>query len=763
MARLSNRLWVGFFWAAALVVLVAPASQLSFNNDDWLPASHPQEIYLDYLAEQFAPGDGLVIALDVPQGFFRKDVMARIERLEAALDAGLGKDLISRRSPLSAMRLDDNRGVIEVESFSDALARGAFKDLKAYERAFAQSPYAGRLLSDDHRLAALDLRLDTREQAARRAGVIEIVRAVLAQEGWQGRYHLIAQAALKDAINSQTRADLPLLLAGAAMMLAVFLWLALGRWMSAAFVFLTAAAAVLGSLSIIVLLGHDMTAVALVLPVLAGVIAVAHGLHILAHHRDLSRKFSDGEPNDFALAQKTIRRVWWPCFLANLTTAIGLGSFAVSELFPLRNFGWDSLITMVMLYLLVLAAFWSLFCFFGPQIGLSSQSLASNFLSRLLARFLAFCHRATSAYPAGICLAVLLLTSFLGAGLVRFHTETNFLEVFFKPASQIRQDFALADQKLGGAGAVDVIIRHEAPDHFKTLQAFDHARQLAARLASHGQVNHAEAMDIPVGQAHQAFTGKKALPDTDNKLAQELLFLELSRSESKDDILSPYANFDYTATRIHLRTPDLGSGAIARLIVDVETIIGIKAVEAAQSAEVFLTGFNIFVHALGEEILSTQIASLALSGILVFVIFLLQFGWRIGVLGFLSNLVPVVAVLGVISWSGTPFDFTTILVASITLGLAVDDSIHFLHSWRRARREGMSALAARRTALDLTGWAIILTSLLFCAGAAVFLLSELVLLIKFAIFMMIGLALDLFSSVLFLPALLAFAARDDID
>ncbi len=734
---------IAFLWAVVLAILIAPATQLSFNNDDWLPETHPQEVHLDYLSEQFAPGDDLVIAVDVPRGFFNSDEMARIERLEAALEEGLGQDLISMRSPLSATRLSDHGGVIEVESFSEAFARGAFKDFRAFARAFAQSSYRGRLLSDDHQVAALDLRLDTREQAERRRRALERVRAVLVREGWQGQYHLIARAALKDAINIQTRADMMPLLAGAALMLAVFLWLTLGQFFTAAFVFLTATIAVVGSLSMIVLAGHHMTAVALTLPVLVGVIAVAHGLHILAHYRKLG------------VARDVIGRVWRPCFFANLTTAIGLGSFAVSGLIPLRNFGWDSLVIMTMLYLVVLAAFWSLFRFFENRVVLSAQSRFQGFLDR----FLVFCHDITTAHPGRVCLATLLLTSFFGAGLMKFHTETNFLSVFFLPDSAIRRDFALADRQLGGSGALDVIIRHREADHFKRLDAFDRARALSERLARHRQINHAEAMDIPVGQAHEAFTGKKALPDSDEKLAQELFFLELSRSEAKDDILSPYANFDYTATRIHLRTPDLGSGAIERLIGEATAVIR----SSDHAGEVILTGFNVFVHALGAEILRTQLSSFALAGVSVFVIFLVQFGWRIGVLGFLSNLAPVVGVLGLISWSGTPFDFTTILVASITLGLAVDDSIHFLHSWRRARGAGLSGEAARGSALHLTGWAIILTSLLFCAGSAVFLLSELALLIKFAIFMMIGLGLDLFSSVLFLPALLAFGVRDDID
>ena len=311
----------------------------------------------------------------------------------------------------------------------------------------------------------------------------------------------------------------------------------------------------------------------------------------------------------------------------------------------------------------------------------------------------------------------------------------------------------MADRHLGGSGALDVIIRHDAVDHFKRLDAFSRAHRLSLTLAAHQKVNYAEAMDIPIEQVHRAFTGRRALPDRSDQLAQELLFLELSRSETKDDILSPYVNFDYTATRIHLRTPNLGSGEITRLMADLT-----RLTDSDHSDEVLLTGFNAFLQALGDEILLTQTTSLALACFFVFVIFIFQFGWRIGMLGFLSNIAALASILGIIAWSGAGFNFTTVLVASITLGLAVDDSIHFLHNWRHRRLRGADAQAAREGALQLTGWAMIITSILFCAGAAVFLLSELALLVQFAIFMMVGLALSLWTSILLLPALLALSA-----
>lgn len=744
MRFIENKFYIAFFWVTFLTILLVPANWIVVNNDNWLPPDHPQEINLNYLSDEFSPGDDLVVALKMPQGFFNISAIKKFSQIEQALKQYLGQDLISNRSPLSATSITNNKNIIEVESFSNAFLRGAYKSLSDYKKAFDASPYSGRLLSLDNKIAAIHLRLDTRNLGEKRAKVIDKVRAVLAYEGYKAGkdYHFIAKAALKNEMNQQTQKALLPLLGTAILILLAFLWLSLGRLKVSVIIVIVAGLCVQGAVSAMVLFGHPMSVVTIILPVLAAVIAVAHSLHIIFYQRNSS----DNE------GQKIISYMWKPCLIANFTTAIGAGSFIFSGLVPLENFGWDSILTLVLLYITVMASFWFLLDWKVMQKP-TKISLAQKQLNKILN----VCHDLSGKYKKQISFTGIVLMLLFAAGLVRFHTETNFLAVFFKPESQIRKDFTIADKHLGGSGVVGVIIKQDSVDKFKELESFDITQDFVKRLLAHPKVNYAEAIDIPIGLAHHAFTGKKQFPNSDSQLAQELLFLELSRNEAKDDILSPYVNFDYSATHIHLRTPDLSSTEINKMLKEIEA----TKQNATQIGEVILTGFNVFMAALGKEVLETQISSLALTMGIIFCIFVFIFGWRIGMLGFLSNIVPITILLGTIAWIGTSFDVVMVLVASITLGLMVDDSIHFLHRWREARLAGANNTQARSNAFAITGTPIILTSLLFCAGFAVFLLSDLALLVKFGIWVMVGLAVDMISSVLFLPALLAFFARKD--
>ena len=769
---------------ALLCLIIIPAFSLTTNNDQWLSDNHPQEIYLDYLNSQFTSGDDLVIAIALEDSFFNHRHFQPLSRLESALKNHLGEDLISIRSPLSATRIADNRGVIEIEDFIGALRRGAYRNLEDYQKDFDQSPYGGRLLSFDHKIVAFDLRLDTRERADKRHIVMDKIDAVLDYEGFNG--HFIGEAALKDEMNRQTSSELSRLLILSALVFFAFLFFALGRFWVACFLLLVASLAVMTALSMVSLLGHHMTIIALILPILSAIIVIAHSLHILMRNQIIGQKMAFAEPS--SKADETMKHIWRPCFYANLTSAIGFGSFIFSDLIPIQDFSIDAFFTLIMLYILTLLSFWSLFRLGfnfqnqkpqnnqnpenhdtqnnqaqNPQNPDTQNPSTQNHKNNIrkpdlwLHHALTWLHFSSEKYRFWLPPSVLGFALLCGSGLYFFHTETNFLSVFFKDKSQIRQDFNLADNQLGGSGVVDIIIRQKQSDFFKRKSAFDLTHKLAQDLARHPTINYAEAMDIPIGLVHHAFGAKKQFPQNENQLSQELLFLELSRSEAKDDILSPYVNFDYSATHIHLRTPDLKSNDIQNLIFDINAIMA----PAHSLGEVIFTGFNVFVDVLGVELVEVLLESLALTSLLILVIFIFIFGFKIGVIGWSANLLPIIIMLGAISWLGFPFDVATILVASITLGLAVDDSIHFLHAWAQARKEGATSYEARRQALQITGRAIILTSLLFCLGFIALLFSQLVLLIKFASFAILGLILAMFSALLFLPSLLAFFMGDD--
>ena len=185
-----------------------------------------------------------------------------------------------------------------------------------------------------------------------------------------------------------------------------------------------------------------------------------------------------------------------------------------------------------------------------------------------------------------------------------------------------------------------------------------------------------------------------------------------------------------------------------------------SAAHAFPDLEVQMTGTGHYVHRLNAYVIDTQVQSFLLTLGVLAAVFIALFGMRLGLAGFVSNLFPVLVATGSLCLLSVPFDFATVLVAGVTLGLSVDDSIHFLHHFKRERQAaGMEAGMA--ASMGLVARPIVLTSLLFCAGIAVFLASSLVVLVKFALFTIAGLLAAMASALLLLPWLVGYTARHD--
>ena len=494
-----------------------PALQLRFNNDQWLDPDHPQERALDYLAEEFAPGEQAIVALVEEVSFFTPARMTHMERLEAALEQALGEDLVKSRSALSALTIVDTQDTLETESFQDLKQRGLFRDTAALQEAFARSPYAGLLLSQDEQVAALELQLDTRGDAPRRSAVMHTIRHTIQNtlRGTDMGIHLLGGAVLKEALNRKAQEELPRLLAAGGILLGILAFAVLRA--GASLVLGGALMSLVLSLAVVVLLGHDMTVVALCLPVLVTVIAVADGLHIL-----MRRDYLKGASPGAVMAQ-----MWRPCLMTTLTSAIGFGSFFVSDLLPLKHFGVDALVGISLVYPLILGFFWLSFSSCPPTVGLYRERLAGG-----VTGFLRGVHTLAMGHTRGVLLVSAVSVSAAAAGLMHMTTESSFLSVFFKKDSQIVTAFHLADQKLGGSGEIDVVLKGE-PYQFNTAAALFEVLALEETFEAHLLINHARSYEAPLSQVHRALSeGSERLPDTDEEVAQELLFLELSRDDT---------------------------------------------------------------------------------------------------------------------------------------------------------------------------------------------------------------------------------------
>lgn len=727
-----------FLWLATVFAIAVPSLRPQFDSDLWLSRDHPLEKSIDYLDSEFEHGEDLFLMAHTGKEFFSDpSLFSSVEDLEERLSLIPG--VISTRSPVSAKTVIQSKGQLRISGFKQSLEDGFIKNSEEYRRLFTDSPYNGKLLSLDGKTFAIRMKVDTRRQAQKRDTLVEAVRSEIKNSPFPSA-QLAGDAALQAQINSSVKNELFPLLAACAAVVCVFLFLFLRNRFQVAVLMTCLTVAVAQCIATVNLLGHAFTPVSLCLPLLVCVIVIADGLHIFA----IWDKESTGENPDPLRA--TISATWFPCLLTSLTSAVGFGAFFVSKLVPVSNFGIDSTFAIVLCYPVLISTVWGSLFLFPRRLTRPNRAKAERITPQVLNLYSSFSRR-----PGKTVIIFSFLCVILASSLLYLRTETNFLNVLFTKSSPIARAFNLADRELGGSGSVEVLIGQTDEGFFGKIENFNRVKNLAGVFNSHTLVKDSASYLLPVEITHRPLSkGGGRLPTRSEELAQEILFLELSRGETEKDILSPYLNFNSSAARVQVQTANLTSSKLATLIAFIKK----NSADIFPSAQTVVTGSGAYTLSLSRYVLSTQARSFALTFAVIGVIFVFIFGARLGTAGFISNMFPVLFSTGLLSLLKVPFDFATILIAGVTLGLSVDDSIHFLHHYKRARRSGNGQTDDFiRASLSIVAKPVVITSLLFCLAIAVLCSSSLVVMVKFSVFTVAGLIAAMVSALVFLPSL----------
>ncbi len=757
--------------------LLPGASRLRFDNYHWLPPGNPIREAKSYLDREFQRGEELVVLIRPSRDYFSAAVLDEIDRVQRAL-TGLD-EVSSVDSPLHVqLTIADRDGSLSITPYRRALERGLLADIPAYRDHLRASDYWGQLIAEDASAIALVVKLDIDFDAWNfpvRARVLDEAARLLEETQFLRDYQFAGETELIQRLDLASSANLRLLLPLVALLAFLILLLAYRSLLKSLIVAAAAAGTLLVSLNVIVCFDHPINVVSLSLPVLIIVIAIADSIHVIARWQQIGRQQQGSER-----ILEALRQTWLPCLITSLTTAVGFGVFHFSELIPLSHFGWDAFFSILLAYPVILGSTLASLYAFGPSLQRRSerQEQRQGRGSGRMAAFTAALQRRPLAIAAA-CLGVSLIFVY---GFRHLHTETNFLDVFFKKSSPTYKAFEFMDARLGGSGGVDLILQRAdgGPEAFKNIDEFRRVEALAAEFAELPQVNFANSYLLPVALVYREFDdsgdrdphcwpnssrcwhrepdGDK-YPQRQDALSQVLLFIEFSRSDQQSDVLAPYVDFTYENSRMRLQTDNLSSSQTERLVR--EEIL--PRLEKHSLATYLLTGASYYFQALSDYVLETQVQSFLLCFACVWLFFTLAFGLRLGLVGMATTLLPLGIALGAIPLAGFPFDFASVLIASTSTGLSVDNSIHYLHQYRRRRLQGQTRAEALCRSSEALQGPILLTSALLVTGFAVFLASDLVVMIRFGAFSALAISAALVSTFVFLPCALACTGRHQGD
>jgi uncharacterized protein len=565
------------------------------------------------------------------------------------------------------------------------------------------------LAGPDGRTLAVVAWMDVRPDADRiRGEVLDGIRreaeAVLGADARNVR--VAGVGVVYEALNRQTLRDTGLFMTLALLLMVVLLWATLRRWTSVVIAMapaLLAAGAALGLLSVA---GRPLTMVTAALPTLVLVIALADAIHFI-HHVDATwlkqgRAGAGGWRQHVAASAATIAV---PCLYTSITTAAAFLALASSRIVVTRDFGLFAAAGMLLAWTVTTWACTAALALRGPPAG--PLAAEQHGLAAGLERLVRNAAKARRRVIAGWAAAALVLS----AGVLRLHVDT--LTIGMLPADhEVRVDSDWIEANLGYYTPLEFTLRHGDGAHA--------SRDTAAVLRWREAIGVHPAVGRTFGWPEAA--GMGAYTSRDGTRDRVTAFVPMMSARG----------FDTVGAALAAQAGDGGAGL------------------AAQGG-----GYLPLYVRIIDYVVQGTVVGLALAFGLVFIVLGLWLrSWRLLAAAVPANLFPVLLVFGMMGWAGTPLDIATATVGAIVLGIAVDNTVHFLFRFRHERAAGRDPLAAVAATARETGRAMTFTTLVLAVGFGVMMASGSASVAAFGMVMMLAVLGALVADLALLPALL---------
>ena len=435
---------------------------------------------------------------------------------------------------------------------------------------------------------------------------------------------------------------------------------------------------------------------------------------------------------------------WLPCVLSSTTTAIGLGSLAVSGLAAVRFFGVYSAIGVILTtvtLLIVLPGCW----FWKPVRHRREDRDSDSFLQWHVLMDI----QRRAAVPITIIGIALMIA--LGWGVWRLDASVR-IETLFGPTSRLVRDYQWIESNVGPLVPIEVLVSVDEPDSAAPSVQREAAvrrlrllREVAAKLAE-------DEATLGVTSCVQF------LPDTDRLIASPMLvdqFEALQEFVAQANYLSRDEGVQRWRFTAHISA--FGHEHYGQVLESMRSRLRpvIDKHSESDGVSVEFSGLMPLVHEIQEQLLRDLYHSFLMAFVLIAVVMtLVQGGILPGLLSMLPNLFPSLVLFGVLGWIGHPIDIGSIMTASVAMGIAVDDTLHFLTFYGRWTAGGASRSESVLAAYRHCGRAMIQTTLICGTGLAAFGFSDFVPTARFAWMMVTLLLAALVGDLVLLPAVL---------
>ncbi len=584
----------------------------------------------------------------------------------------------------------------------------------------------------------------TLEEESRLMAVLKSITGRYQSENFQ--IYLGGMIVMETTILASMLENMPRFTITALMLIAVLLALVFRRISGVILPLLTVVIALLSTVGLMAATGTPFTIISQILPSFLLAVSIGYSVHLLTiFYQQLQIGNSRQESIVEALGHSGLA-----VLITSLTTAGGLVSFAGVGLAPVGDLGRFGAIGVLIAVLFTLAPLPALLTILPIQANQKSEASKTQ-QDSLMVHLGVF-----SLYNPWKVLMVsgaVLGVSFFSALQLEFDHNPI---AWMPEGHDLRVSNEAINTEMKGASVAEVVVRTSEENALKSwewMNALDQFnREAEATKVGALAVGKSTSMADTLKQIHQALNENRAdfytIPKDPELIAQELLLFENSGGDDLERQVNPL----YTTARITVKMPWLNANQYAPVLQELRN----KGTQIFGGlGEFHLTGMVVLLAETMVLMIDSMLQSYLVAGLVITLLMILVLGrLRLGLISMIPNFLPIVLGLGVMHWVGLPLDLMSILVGSIALGLAVDDTIHFFHNFQRYFQETGDPEEAVRRTLNTTGRAMLFTSIVLSIGFFSYTISEMNNLFSFGLITGLTILFAFLADLLVAPALM---------
>lgn len=676
-------------------------------------------IYREYkdFVDEYGSEEFVVLAFK-ENDFFTNPVIDLTRKLSDALNQIYGVERV--------MALTDVEEVVGQEDaviFRKLIPEGAFSDAalqRIKEKVLANPVARGNLISLDGKTSAILVELQHMQQKDKFDTLENIVKASQAVVKGRTKIYYTGIPFLENETNRLSQKDVRIFSVATSLIIFLIVTMIFKDLTLSFLAMMTLFTTQIWGIGLFVLCGEKMNWVTSAMTAILLAMAIADSVHLISHLKKVYRPGQDDIVNKIA---ESTRAIFMPCLLTTLTTCIGYLSFTTSPLRPSCIMGLFTAIGVFLAFVIDVTFLPSAMVLMRDRIARSlsaKRNDRSAFNEGLLHRWLSSAGRFSTTYVKTLLVVFAALIVFSVAGMTRLKFETNSAN-YLNDANPIKQDAMFLDKNLGGAIPFMVLIRSEGEADFTDPAALKLVERVQDTISEHDKAYITKSTSIVdyVKEFNKAFNGNDdafyAIPDSHLEILDSY---ELGDTE----ILQRLISHDKKEVCINFLSK-WGSNerAVASGIFYRKKLTELLGDDFSFT----VTGITKLYITMEEMLKTSQKRSFSVAFVLIFIMMLFVCrNFKLALISMAPNIFPIVFTLGIMGWLNIALDAATIMIASVTLGIAVDDTIHFIAWYRRLSGPGTDAKEAIRQTFLFVGKPIIVTTILLFFGFGVFILGS---------------------------------------